>query len=89
MATIVKVAVCPAVTVVGMGWFVTTGITPTVSVAVLLVTGPAVLVTTQRNWSLSIVSVHKTLKAAVVVPLYPLPLVRFVHVPLPAARRCH
>jgi hypothetical protein len=69
VATIVKVAVCPAVTVAVAGCVVTTGGAPTVSVAVLLVTEPAVLVTTQRNWSPSIASVHTTLKAAVVVPL--------------------
>jgi len=49
LATTVNEAVWPAETVVGKGWVVTTGIVPTESVAALLVTVPAELVTLQRN----------------------------------------
>jgi hypothetical protein len=45
------------------------GSVPTVSVTVLLVMAPAVLETTQRNWSPVMASAAMTLKEAVVVPV--------------------
>ena len=53
-ATTVNVAVCPAVTVWLAGWVVIEGVAAaafTVSVAALLVTLPAVLLTTTTNCS--------------------------------------
>jgi len=65
-----KEAVCPAITVRGdAGWVVIVGRVPLVSVAVLLVTEPAVLVTTQRNWSPDKAGVVTTPREAVVVPV--------------------
>jgi len=50
LAVTVKEAVWPAVTVRGdVGWVVIVGAVPTESLAVLLVTAPAVLVAAQRN----------------------------------------
>ena len=65
-----KEAVCPAITVRGdAGWVVIVGRVPLVSVAVLLVTEPAVLVTTQRNWSPDMDSVVTMPKEAVMAPV--------------------
>ena len=69
LAATVKEAGCPAETVVGMGWVVTTGTVPTVRLEALLVTVPAVLLTLQRNWSPLMARVLVTRKSAVVVPL--------------------
>ena len=70
LATTVKEAVCPAVTVSGdVGWVVIAGGVPMVREAALLVTEPAVLVTTQRNWSPLMASVLRTWNDAVVVPV--------------------
>jgi len=49
LATTLNEAVCPAETVAGKGWVVTAGTEPTESVAALLATVPAELVTLQRN----------------------------------------
>ena len=70
MAVTEKEAVWPAVIVRGeTGWAVMAGSVPKVSVTTLLVMEPAVLVTTQRNWSPDMARVVAILSDAVVAPV--------------------
>ena len=65
-----KEAVWPAVIVRGeIGWAVMVGSVPKVRVTTLLVMEPAVLVTTQRNWSPDMASEVAILSDAVVAPV--------------------